>query len=360
MNKPATTVLLTALVSLILCLAGVFVVLAEGPQKPPTELYVRTDPPGARIFIDGKELGTSPGLFEVKPGLHQIVVALAGHDPGRKEIVVPATEITRVILELTKRAKGPAGTSPDGPTSKAYERELPVGPSVAWDPRFRVDLPDNDALDLDTGQTVRAAERLPDAFDVLWGNDAGGVLMRNLQGPARLLPLPDDADFQQAVREASNQLDRLKGSFIKGRPAAETRHFAVLTDQGRLAVVEVTRAKPEEGRICWSLLQLEPQRGGPARLTPIKQPGKASSASEAAERILRTYAEAVWDELLPKTEELDPQQAPSMVVRAAAEIAARHILPQKDLVARYLLAPLPQAPSIDRSQWTSLLCQSQF
>jgi hypothetical protein len=31
-----------------------------------------------------------------------------------------------------------------------------------------------------------------------------------------------------------------------------------------------------------------------------------------------------------------------MVVRAASQIAARHVLPEKDLVARYLLKPLPQ------------------
>ena len=43
--------------------------LLGAAADPPTELYIRTVPAGAKVLLDGKPLGTSPGLFEVKPGI---------------------------------------------------------------------------------------------------------------------------------------------------------------------------------------------------------------------------------------------------------------------------------------------------
>ena len=40
----------------------------ETSPTPTTRLYVRTVPPGARVVLDGNELGMTDGLFLVPPG----------------------------------------------------------------------------------------------------------------------------------------------------------------------------------------------------------------------------------------------------------------------------------------------------
>ncbi len=146
MDRPVKTTLVAVLASATL--AGVVVVLAGGPKNPPTELYVRTDPPGARISVDGEAMGTSPALIEVEPGVYEIVVKLAGHDPEREKVAVPATEITRVIFELKKRAEGAGGTAPRGPDSTGRRRPLPDEAANS------VRLPEPMGLDLASGETL--------------------------------------------------------------------------------------------------------------------------------------------------------------------------------------------------------------
>jgi len=48
-------------------------------EKRDTLIYVRTKPPGAKVFVDGKELGTTNGLFHVEAGVATIVLELEGH-----------------------------------------------------------------------------------------------------------------------------------------------------------------------------------------------------------------------------------------------------------------------------------------
>ena len=53
-------------------------------QPPPsaslaTQVYVRTFPPGAKVFLGGELLGTSNGLFVVPPGPAGIAVNFDGH-----------------------------------------------------------------------------------------------------------------------------------------------------------------------------------------------------------------------------------------------------------------------------------------
>jgi len=91
------TMIGTTVVSL--ALLGVLAALAAAPEKSPTELYVRTNPPGASVLLDGKEMGTSPGLFQVKPGAHTVVVKLVGHEPKTKHVTIRIGRIKRVILE---------------------------------------------------------------------------------------------------------------------------------------------------------------------------------------------------------------------------------------------------------------------
>ena len=82
----------------------------EAADEPPTELYVRTVPEGAKVFIEGKELGITPGLFKVEPGTAKILVKLEGQDPIEKEVEIKASRVTRIELEL-KKQRGSAASS---------------------------------------------------------------------------------------------------------------------------------------------------------------------------------------------------------------------------------------------------------
>lgn len=72
-------------------------------EKPDTLLYIRTTPAGAEIRLNGKPLGTSDGLFPIKPGAYKIVVDLQGHKPKEQQITIRNGRITRLELQLDKR-----------------------------------------------------------------------------------------------------------------------------------------------------------------------------------------------------------------------------------------------------------------
>jgi hypothetical protein len=73
--------------------------------KRDTLLYVRTDPPGAKVLLNGKELGTSNGLFPVESGTGTILVELEGRKLGARQVIIRANGITRVELRLKSQAE---------------------------------------------------------------------------------------------------------------------------------------------------------------------------------------------------------------------------------------------------------------
>ena len=77
-------------------------------DKRDTLLYVRTVPPGAKVRLDGKELGKSDGLFPVAAGDATIVVELEGHERSSAHVTIRANGITRITLTLK-----PDKTTPD-------------------------------------------------------------------------------------------------------------------------------------------------------------------------------------------------------------------------------------------------------
>lgn len=89
-----------AAIGLILIPVGALAALLQAAKDPPTELYIRTTPAGATLFLDGKNLGTAPDIFEVAPGKHELLAVLEGCKSAKRDIVVPATRIERVILTL--------------------------------------------------------------------------------------------------------------------------------------------------------------------------------------------------------------------------------------------------------------------
>lgn len=90
--------LLGLLASMVACLAADPV--GKTGEKRDTLLYVRTMPPGAKVLLDGKELGVSNGTFAVEPGVAAIRVELEGHKAGGKQVTIRADRVTRIELVL--------------------------------------------------------------------------------------------------------------------------------------------------------------------------------------------------------------------------------------------------------------------
>ena len=81
---------------------------AKTSEERSTRIYVRTTPPGASVVLDGKELGTSDGLFLVPPGVRKITLEMEGYDPESKAVEVKEGWITRVEVRM-ERSGGKAG-----------------------------------------------------------------------------------------------------------------------------------------------------------------------------------------------------------------------------------------------------------
>ncbi|HOC00031.1 MAG TPA: serine/threonine-protein kinase [Verrucomicrobiota bacterium] len=159
-------------------------------------------------------------------------------------------------------------------------------------------LRDNLALDLD-GQSLvdvsRQSRRVPaqlQAVDVVWDNDGGGVLMRNPRGTSRLLPLPDASDFEHAAALAVQRRELVEGSEDRGGLASKCRFFAVLSDQDRLAVIEIKEFDPMQATVRWRFVQ------GPKTAPGTVQPANpsASSFGPVIERTLNDLDERRGDE----------------------------------------------------------------
>ena len=73
---------------------------AKTGEKRDTLIYVRTNPPGAKVFVDGKELGKTNGLFPVEAGVATVILELEGHGQVKKQVTIPADKITRIEIEL--------------------------------------------------------------------------------------------------------------------------------------------------------------------------------------------------------------------------------------------------------------------
>lgn len=91
---------------LSLMLAAVIASPAKTSTERSTRIYVRTTPPGASIHLDGKELGTSDGLFLVPPGVRKITLEMDGYDPEAKTVDVTEGWITRVEVRMVKQLAG--------------------------------------------------------------------------------------------------------------------------------------------------------------------------------------------------------------------------------------------------------------
>jgi outer membrane receptor for ferrienterochelin and colicins len=104
-------------------------------------LRVVTDPPGATLYVDRKDLGSrgqSPAVFAVPPGKVKILAELEGHEPGQSDLIdaKPGLDLTvHLTLPRIERAvkltSTPAGAKVSADSGESCdtpcEVSLPVG-----------------------------------------------------------------------------------------------------------------------------------------------------------------------------------------------------------------------------------------
>ncbi|MDH4240442.1 MAG: HEAT repeat domain-containing protein [Phycisphaerae bacterium] len=118
-------------------------------------------------------------------------------------------------------------------------------------PSFKVQLIDNTALDLDSGEISMLKDEWPDRFDVAWDNDGGGALMKKVGSGVRFLALPsgDKQMWDEAIYMARSDIDELRNSNTRGIWASQGKFAAVLTGEGNLAVIQIGEYDAEKGTI---------------------------------------------------------------------------------------------------------------
>ncbi len=65
-------------------------------------LSVNTNPPRAKVYLDGVYFGLSPLRFEIEPGIHDIVVILKGYKTASEKVSVRKGENTELELSLER------------------------------------------------------------------------------------------------------------------------------------------------------------------------------------------------------------------------------------------------------------------
>lgn len=74
-------------------------------QKQGTQhLLVYAEPAGARVSVDGKDIGTSPASTSISPGSHKVTIAAPGFDPYERAFAMSATRSMELTVSLRASA----------------------------------------------------------------------------------------------------------------------------------------------------------------------------------------------------------------------------------------------------------------
>jgi hypothetical protein len=99
--------------------------LDAGTEGPP-RLLVRSDPPGARVLVDGVEVGTTPMSYEGTEGQHRLRVELPGHAPAERDLkLVEGVDETLDLQLVEQKGLGPSDPS-GGDVPDAWARTRPL------------------------------------------------------------------------------------------------------------------------------------------------------------------------------------------------------------------------------------------
>ncbi len=133
-------ILIPALV--VVVLAGIFAIRSGAlrsrppvvPRIPYGALSISSNPSGARIMLDGRELVmTTPARVDsVKPGFHAVAISLAGYKAFADTVAVQGDSVSAVAAKLEKEPTEIAAAEKFGPLTV---RSQPAGAGVKIDGR---------------------------------------------------------------------------------------------------------------------------------------------------------------------------------------------------------------------------------
>jgi tetratricopeptide (TPR) repeat protein len=98
-------------------------------EKGLQQLTVLTQPPGAAVRLDGASLGLSPVTTEVGVGPHTLELTLAGHQPGKRSVVLSPASGLEVTVDLSPLAL--AAVLPEPPPPPPPQESPVVTPTAA-------------------------------------------------------------------------------------------------------------------------------------------------------------------------------------------------------------------------------------
>jgi tetratricopeptide (TPR) repeat protein len=76
------------------------------------QVSVYSAPSGARVVLDGKQVGKTPWTGEIQPGRHTAVLKLAGYTDVTKEFLLTSTRAVDVEVTFSVPAASPAAAAP--------------------------------------------------------------------------------------------------------------------------------------------------------------------------------------------------------------------------------------------------------
>jgi hypothetical protein len=100
----------------------------ETKKEPDTHVFVKTLPEGAKVLVDGEDVGSSPRLLVVPPGATKmtIEVELEGFPRRQRTVLVEGGRITRVTFDLGSRKSTAAKDADSGarPVVESFFRAM--------------------------------------------------------------------------------------------------------------------------------------------------------------------------------------------------------------------------------------------
>jgi serine/threonine protein kinase len=110
---------------------------SPAPVAPPPVLTIETEPPGARIAVDGQEAGVSPLTLETLAlGDHSVTATLEGRTPAQRQVKLSHPgERAMVVLALSAPPAAPPPPPTVEPADPAPVRAEPHAATVARAPK---------------------------------------------------------------------------------------------------------------------------------------------------------------------------------------------------------------------------------
>ena len=94
-----------------------FIPLAEG--SAPASLSIGSEPAGAKVLVDGEQVGTTPFKGPASPGAHRITLELTGHLRPERDVIVKEGRDVEFSFALPELPKDPALSVDSEPSGAA-------------------------------------------------------------------------------------------------------------------------------------------------------------------------------------------------------------------------------------------------